>query len=65
MLTDAAARERGNREDDISRALVGVQEKGVWGGFVGFLSGLAGLLAGMAGLLLVTVSNRFFHESSD
>lgn len=55
MLTDAAARERGNPEENISRALVGVQGRGVWGRFVGFLSGVIGLIAGLTGLILVTV----------
>lgn len=58
MLTDAAARERGRGAGDrhVSRALVGVQEKGVWGRLVGFFRGILGFIIGLAGLGLVVVS---------
>jgi hypothetical protein len=63
MLTDAAARERGNPEENISRALVGVQGRGVWGRFVGFLSGVIGLVAGLTGLILITVRQWLVVQS--
>lgn len=58
MLTDAAARERGRGTGDrhVTRALVGVQEKGVWGRLVGFFRGILGFIIGLAGLGLVIVS---------
>ncbi|ORY34831.1 hypothetical protein BCR39DRAFT_132887 [Naematelia encephala] len=55
MLTDAAGRERGAGEEGTARALVGIQGKGIWGGFVSFISGIVGLIAGLAGVVLVTL----------
>lgn len=63
MLTDAAARESRNSEEATARALVGVQGKGVWGRFLGFIGGIAGLLAGLAALILVTVRCASFNLS--
>ncbi|KAK8849618.1 hypothetical protein IAR55_004953 [Kwoniella newhampshirensis] len=54
MLTDAAGRERAG-DENVARALVGVQGRGFWGRIFGFIGGLVGLIAGLAGVIVVTL----------
>jgi len=55
-LTEAAQRERVGEDENVARAIVGMQGKGIWGRFVGFIGGILGLVAGLAGMILVVVS---------
>lgn len=55
MLTDVAGRERAGGDEGVARALVGMQGKGAWGRFVGFILSVLELIAGLAGVIIVTV----------